>query len=73
MLPAIIGGILKHSAELTGEDHELLGHTAAIDAGAAHVVILRHSHFGTVLGGNACGTNPTGTTADDEIIKIVSH
>uniref|UniRef100_A0A0N4ZIZ6 PE-PGRS family protein n=1 Tax=Parastrongyloides trichosuri TaxID=131310 RepID=A0A0N4ZIZ6_PARTI len=69
--PAVALGDLQRVADFRGHDHELLGHAAADDAGAADPVFLGHSHLLAAQGGQARRADPAGTGADDEEVVVV--
>jgi len=60
-------------AVFAGHDHELLGHAANIDAGAAPGTLLGDSYLGTVAGGHAGAADAAGAAADDEEVEVVGH
>ncbi|MNX61455.1 hypothetical protein D3C86_923890 [compost metagenome] len=69
--PAVALGDLQSVAHFRGHDHELLGHAAANDAGAADAVFLGHGHLLAAQSGQARRTHPAGTGADDEEVVVV--
>ena len=68
--PAIGGGILEIVGEVGREDIELLGHAAAMHAGAAHGPFLDQARALALGGGKACRAHPAGTGADGEQIEV---
>ena len=69
--PTVALGDLQGVADLGSHDHELLGHAAANDAGAADAILLGHGHLLAAQGGQARRAHPARTGADDEEVVVV--
>ena len=71
MRPAEALGGLEGGGELAGVDHELLGHAAANDAGAADAVFLGDGDAGSGQRRHPRGPHSAGAGADDEEVVVV--
>ena len=72
-VPAETVAVGRAGAELAGHDHQLFGHAAHVDAGAAPEPLLRHADAGAVAGGDAGAAHAAGAAADDEEVEIIGH
>jgi hypothetical protein len=72
--PAIAARDFELAPEVGRIDHQLLGHAAADDAGAADAILLGHRHARAGHGRQPGGAHAAGARADDEeIVVVVSH
>ena len=72
-VPAEAARVLRPAAIFRGLDHELLGHAADIDAGAAPEAFLGDADTGAVASGDAGAARAAGAAADDEEVEIIGH
>jgi hypothetical protein len=72
-LPAEAAGVLHAEAVFGGDDHQLLGHAADIDAGAAPEALLGDADAGAVAGRDPAEPGAGRAAADHEQVEIICH
>ena len=72
--PAVALGDLQRMTDLGGHDHELLGHAASHDAGAADTVFLSDGDLLAAQRRQPRRPHPARTGADDkEVVVVLGH
>ncbi len=69
-VPAEAFGVGGEAAVFGGLDHDLLGHAADVDAGAAPMGVFGDGDAGTVAGGDAGAADAAGAATDDEEVEV---
>ena len=69
-VPAIVLGRLEPLGEMGAVVHQLLGHAAADDAGAADPAVLGQPDLGAVRGGAPGAGDAAGAAADHEQVEV---
>ena len=73
-VPAIGAGFFGDPGIFAGKDHQLLGHAAPDDAGAAVAVLFGQRHLDAALRRDTRRAHAARTAADDEqIIVEIAH
>ncbi len=70
-IETVVSGMLQVMQRLGGVPHDLLGHAADIDAGAAQGAVLDRRGTGTILGRTLRVREPAAAPADDEQVIFI--